>query len=90
MVAIVCRMADGEDWMPGTELQAMCKELQEVREWLTAAQKKKSTPSLPRVKTPMAQEPTSLPNSPRGEAEIGDEGDKVRDGADTGKASSPP
>ena len=89
-MAIVCRMADGEDWMPGMELQATHKELQEVREWLTAAQKKKSTPSSPRAKTPMVQEPTNPPNSPRGESEIGDRGDKAREEADTGKASSPP
>ena len=39
-MAIVHRMADGEDWMLGTELQAARKELREVREWLTATQKK--------------------------------------------------
>ena len=90
MVAIVCWMADGEDWMLGTELQAMCKELREVREWLTAAQKKKSTPSSLHVKTLTVQEPTNPPNSPRGESEIGDGGNKARDVANTGKASSLP
>ena len=89
-MAIVRWMADGEDWMPGTELQAARKELWEVREWLTATQKKKSTPLSPRAKTPTAQEPTSPPNSPRGESEIGDGGDKAREEADAGKASSPP
>ena len=89
-MAIVHRMADGEDWMLGTELQAARKELREVREWLTATQKKKkSTPLSPHVKTPTAQEPTNPPNSPRGESEIGDGGDKVREEADMGKASSP-
>ena len=35
-MAIVCQMADGEDWMPGAELQAARKELQEAKEWLAA------------------------------------------------------
>ena len=76
--------------MPGTELQAVRKELWEVKEWLTAVQKKKSTPSLPHTKTPTAQEPTDVPNSPRGEVEVSGEGDKTREEADMGKASSPP
>ena len=89
-MAIVHRMADGEDWMPGTELQAICKELQEAREWLSATQKKKSTPLSPHMKTPTVQEPMNPPNSPRGESEIGNEGDKARDEANTGKVSSLP
>ena len=76
--------------MLGTELQALCKELREAREWLMAAQKKKSTPSSPCAKTLMVQEPMNLLNSPRGESEIGNKGDKARDEADTGKVSSPP
>ena len=89
MVAIVRQMADREDWMPGAELQATRKELWEVKEWLTAAQQKKSTPLSLHTKTPTAREPTDIPNSPRGEVEVGDEGDKAREEADTGKASSP-
>ena len=79
--------------MPGAELQAVCKELREVKNWLTAVQKKKSTPSSLCAKTPTAQEPTDVPNSPRGEVEVSDEGDKMREEADRpdmGKASSPP
>ena len=76
--------------MLGVELQATHKELWEVKEWLTAAQQKKSTPSSPCTKTPTVQEPTDVPNSPRGEVEVGDEGDKAREEADTGKVSLPP
>ena len=87
MEAIVCQMADGEDWMPGTKLQAACKELREVKEWL--ATQKKSIPPSPRPKTPMRQELTSSPNFPRGESEVGDQGDKTRNEADAGKALMP-
>ena len=51
--------------------------------------KKKNTPSSLHAKTPTAQEPISPPNSPGGKSEIGDGGDKVREEADAGKASSP-
>ena len=44
----------------------------------------------PHAKTPMAQEPTDVPTSPRGEVDAGDEGDKAREEAETGKAASPP
>ena len=88
-MAIIRRMADGEDWLPGADLQATWKELQEVKDWLTAVQQKKSARLSPRAKTPMAQEPTDVPKSPRGEEEAGDEGDKVREEAKTGKAASP-
>ena len=76
--------------MLGAELPAVRKELQEVKDWLTAVQKKKSTPSSPCTKTPMVQEPTDVPNWPRGEVEVSNEGDKMREEADMGKASSPP
>ena len=76
--------------MPGVELQATCKELWEVKDWLTAIQKKKSTPSSLHAKTPMVQAPTDVLNSPRGEVEVNDKGDKTREEADTGKVSSPP
>ena len=89
-MAIIHQMADGEDWLPGADLQAMRKELQEVKDWLTAIQQKKSALLLPRAKTPMAQEPMDVPKSPRGEVEAGDGGDKTREEAETGKAASPP
>ena len=88
-MAIICRMADGEDWLPGTDLQAARKELREVKDWLTAIQQKKSAPLSLHAKTPTAQEPTDVPKLPRGEEEAGDEGDKVREEAETGKAASP-
>ena len=89
-MAIIRPMADGEDWLPGADLQAARKELQDVKDWLVAIQQKKQAPSSPRVKTPMAQEPTDVPKSPRGEVEASDEGDKAREEAETGKAASPP
>ena len=57
-MAIIRRMADGEDWLPGVDLQAMRKELRDIKDWLAAIQQKKQAPALPRVKTPTAQEPT--------------------------------
>ena len=89
MEAIVRWMANGEDWMPGTELQVACKELWGVKEWLAATQKK-SIPPLPCPKTPTRPEPTSSPNSPRGESEVGDQGDMARNEANPDKASTPP
>ena len=71
--------------MLGTELQAVHKDLQEVKEWLAA--QKKSVPPSPRLKTPMRQELMSSSNSPRGELEVGDQGDKARNKADVGKVS---
>ena len=82
-------MVNGEDWMPGANLQAARKELQEAKEWLVAAQKK-SVPSLPCPKMPTRQEPTSPLDSPRGELEVGDQGNKARNEANVGKASTPP
>ena len=40
------------------------------------------------MKTPMAQEPTDVPTSPRGEVDAREEGDKAREEAKTGKAAS--
>ena len=88
-MAIIHRMADREDWLLGVDLQAARKELREVKDWLTAVQQKKSALLSPRAKTPTAQEPTDVLKSPRGEVEAGDEGDKVREEAETGKAASP-
>ena len=76
--------------MPGVDLQDMRKELREVKDWLTAVQQQKSAPLSPRAKKPMAQEPTDVPKSPRGEVEVGDEGNKAREEAETGKAALPP
>ena len=88
-MAIIRRMADGEDWLPGADLQAMRKELRDVKDWLAAIQQKKQAPASLRTKTLTVQEPTDVPKSPRGEEEAGDEGDKVREEAETGKAASP-
>ena len=89
-MAIICRMADGKNWLPGADLQAMHKELRDVKDWLVAVQQKKQAPSSLRVKTPMAQEPTDVPKSPRDEVDASDEGDKVREEAEMDKAASPP
>ena len=84
MVAIIRRMADGEDWLPGTDLQATRKELWDVKDWLAAIQQKKQAPLSLRAKTPMVQEPTDVPKSPRGEVDTSDEGDKARGGGHDG------
>ena len=88
-MAIIRRMADGEDWLPGMDLQAVRKELRDVKDWLAAIQQKKQAPSSPHAKTPMVQEPTDVPKLPRGEVDAGDEGDKAREEAETDKAASP-
>ena len=75
--------------MPGTKLQGVHKELWEVKEWLVAAQKKSIPPS-PCPKMLTRPELTSSPNLPRGELEVGDQGDKVRNEANVGKVSTPP
>ena len=90
MVAIICRMSDREDWLPGVDLQAMWKELRDIKDWLAAVQQKKQAPASPHAKTPMAQEPTVVPKSPRGEVDASDEGDKVREETAMEKAASPP
>ena len=89
MEAIVCQMATGEDWMLGDDLQVVRKELQKAKEWLAAIQKK-SVPPSPCPKTPMRPEPMSPPNAPRGQSEVGDQGDTTRNEADADKASTPP
>ena len=89
MEAIVRRMANGEDWMPGDNLQAAHKELREIKEWLAVVQKKSIPPS-PHPKTLTRPEPTSPPNAPRGQSEVGDQGDTARNEANAGKASTPP
>ena len=83
-------MADEEDWLPGVDIQAARKELQDIKAWLAAVQQKKQAPASPRAKTPTAQEPTDVPKSPRGEVDAGDEGDQARQEAATDKATSPP
>ena len=78
MAAIICQMADGEDWVPGAELQVERKELYETKEWLVAIQKK-SAPLSPCKKTPIRQEPMDPPNSQRGESEAGHRENKADD-----------
>ena len=75
--------------MPGDDLQAACMELWEVKEWLAVIQKKSIPPS-PRPKMPTRPEPTSPPNVPRGQSEVGDQGDTARNKADAGKVSTLP
>ena len=36
-------MADEEDWLPGADLQAACKELRDVKAWLAAVSPPQST-----------------------------------------------
>ena len=88
MVAIIRRMSDGEDWLLRMDLQAVRKELWDVKDWLAAVQQKKQAPVSPHAKTPTAQEPTIVPKLPRGEVDTGDEGDKVREETATDKAAS--
>ena len=83
-------MADGEDWLPGADLQAVRKELRDIKAWLVAVQQKKQAPASLRAKTPTAQEPTDGPKLPRGEVDAGKGGDKAREEATTDKAASPP
>ena len=75
--------------MPGDNLQVARKELQEVKEWLVVVQKK-SIPLSPRPKTPMGPELTSPPNAPRGQSEVGNQGDMARNKANASKVSTPP
>ena len=60
--------------MPGGDLQTACKELREAKEWLLAVQKKNVPPS-PRPETSARREPTSPRKVPRGQSEVGDQGD---------------
>ena len=75
--------------MPGDDLQAARKELWEAKEWLSAVQKKNIPPS-PRPETPTRCELTSPPKVPRGQSEVGDQGDTAKDEANTSKATTPP
>ena len=84
MVAIMCWMAEEEDWMPGAKLQVACKELRETREWLVAIQGKNVLLS-PCKKMPLMQEPLGPLGSQRGELEVGNLGDKMGDEANDGK-----
>ena len=77
--------------MPGDDLQAGCGAQGTVggEGWLVVIQKK-SVPPSPCPKTPMRPELTSPPNVPRGQLEVGNQGDKVRNEADAGKVSTLP
>ena len=90
MAAIIRRMANEEDWLPGADIQAARKELWDVKAWLAAVQQKKQAPASPHTDTPMAQEPTDGPKLPRGEVDAGDGGDQAREETATDKAASPP
>ena len=83
-------MANKEDWLPGPDIQAVRKELRDVKAWLAAIQQKKQAPTLPCANTPTAQEPTDGPKSPRGEVDTGNGGDQAREETTTDKAASPP
>ena len=83
-------MADEEDWLPGADIQAVRKELRDIKAWLAAVQQKKQVPASLRAKTPTVQESTDALKSPRGEVDAGNEGDKAREEAVMDKAASPP
>ena len=75
--------------MLGDDLQAARKELWEAKEWLSAIQKKNVPPS-PCPETPTRPEPMSPPKAPRGQSEVGDQGDTVKNEADTSRATTLP
>ena len=75
--------------MPGDDLQAARKELWEAKEWLLAVQKKNVPPS-PRPEMPTRPELTSPLKVPRGQSEVGDQGDTAKDEADASKATTLP
>ena len=50
-MAIIRQMADEEDWLLGTDLQAARKELRDVKAWLAAVEQKKQAPASPHAKT---------------------------------------
>ena len=75
--------------MPGGDLQMVRKELREAKEWLLAIQKKNVPPS-PRPETSARREPTSPPKVPRGQLEVGDQGDTATGEADAGRVTTPP
>ena len=88
-LAIVCRMADGDDWVLGVELQAVRKELWETQEWLVAVLEQ-SKPPTPRKETPTRRKPTNSQGSHKDALEASDPVDKVGDKADEGKRATPP
>ena len=88
-LAIVHQMADRDDWMPGVELQAACKELWETREWLVAVQEQ-SKPPTPHKEMPTRPKPTNPPGPQKDVSEASDPVDKVGDKADEGKRVTPP
>ena len=88
-LAIIHRMADEDDWVPGVELQAACKELRETREWLVAVQERSKLPT-PHKEMPTRRDPTNSPGSHKDASEAGDPVDKVGDKANEGKRAMPP
>ena len=82
-------MANEEDWLLGADIQAVRKELWDVKAWLAAVQQKKQAPASPHADTPTAQEPTDGLKSPRGEVDAGDGGDQAREETVMDKATSP-
>ena len=68
--------------MLGVELQAVCKELRETREWLVAVQEQRKQP-MPHKETPTRHKPTNPPGSQK-------DIDKVGDKANEGKIATPP
>ena len=71
------QMAKEGDWMPGAELQAACKELCEMREWLAAIQGQ-NVLLLPCKETPALQAPLDLADSQSSESEMGDQAEEHR------------
>ena len=82
-------MANGDDWMPGVELQVAHIELQETREWLVAVQER-SKPPTPCKEMPTRHKPTNSLGSHKDASEASDPVDKVGDKADEGKRVTPP
>ena len=66
-----------------------CKELWEAKEWLSAVQKK-NVPLSPRPEMSARRELTSPPKVPRGQSEVGDQGDTATGEADAGRATTLP
>ena len=82
-------MADGDDWLPGVELQAVRKELWEAKEWLVAVQER-NKPPMPREGTPMRHVPMNSPGSQKDTSEASDPVNKVGDKANEGKRATLP
>ena len=88
-LAIVHQMADRDDWMPGVELQAVCKELWETREWLVAVQEQSKLPT-PCKGMPTRHEPMNPLGLQKDTLEAGNPVDQVGDKANEGKRVMPP